>query len=178
MARGTLARVVVFVIAVTAAIGLTVRTSAQNSGASSHTVTKAMVDRWMTELSNWGRWGKDDQRGTLNLLTPERTKKGLAAAKDGVSVSLSHNYIEERAADATSPLAREMLPIGTGQFVSDRFTIAFHGYAHSHMDSLCHMSYDGKMYNGFERTEVTTAGCAKLAIINFKQGIVARGLLM
>src|SRR6185436_2836787 len=81
------------------------------TAASSHTVTKAMVDRWMTELSNWGRWGKDDQRGTLNLLTPERTKKGLAAARDGVSVSLSHTYIEERAADATSPFGHEMLPL-------------------------------------------------------------------
>jgi kynurenine formamidase len=145
---------------------------------SSHAVTKAMVDHWMTELSNWGRWGKDDQRGTLNLLTPERAKKAVAVVKDGVSVSLSHTYIEERAADATSPFVHEMLPLGTGQFVSDRYTVAFHGYAHSHMDSLCHMSNDGKMYNGFARTEVTTAGCAKLAISNFKQGIVARALLM
>src|SRR5205085_12506718 len=120
----------------------------------------------------------DDQRGTLNLLTPERSRHGLAAAKDGVSVSLSHTYIEQRAADATSPFVHEMLPLGTGQFVSDRYTVAFHGYAHSHMDSLCHMSNDGKMYNGFARTEVTTGGCAKLAISNFKQGIVARGLLM
>jgi len=143
-----------------------------------HTVTKAMVDTWMTQLSNWGRWGKDDQKGTINLLTPERRKKALTSAREGVSVSLSHTYIEKREADATSPFGREMMPIGTGDFVSDRFTVAFHGYAHSHMDSLCHMSHDGRMYNGFARTEVTEAGCAKLAISNFKQGIVARGVLL
>ena len=51
-----------------------------------HTVSKATVDRWMTELSNWGRWGKDDERGTLNLLTPETRKRALAAAKDGLCV--------------------------------------------------------------------------------------------
>jgi kynurenine formamidase len=147
-------------------------------GSVNHSVTKADVDRWMTELSNWGRWGKDDQKGTINLLTPDRRKKALAAAREGVSVSLSHTYIEEREADATSPFGRQMLPIGTGDFVSDRFTVSFHGYAHSHMDSLCHMSHDGRMYNGFARTEVTEAGCAKLAISNFKQGIVARGVLL
>src|SRR5262245_32010122 len=76
-----------------------------------HTVTKAMVDTWMTQLANWGRWGKDDQKGTINLLTPERRKRALAAARDGVSVSLSHTYIERREADATSPFGREMLPI-------------------------------------------------------------------
>jgi kynurenine formamidase len=141
-------------------------------------VTKPMVDRWMTELSNWGRWGKDDQRGTLNLVTPERSRRALALAKDGVSVSLSHTYIEQRAEDATSPFGHEVLPIGPGPFVSDRFTIAYHGYAHSHMDSLCHMSHEGRMYNGFARDEVTPEGCAKLAIANFKQGIVARGVLI
>jgi kynurenine formamidase len=142
------------------------------------TVTKPIVDRCMTDLSNWGRWGKDDQTGTINLLTPERRKRALASARDGVSVSMSHTYVEQREADATSPFGREMLPIGTSDFVSDRYTVAFHGYAHSHMDSLCHMSHEGKMYNGFLRTEVTEAGCGKLAISNFKQGIVARGVLL
>ena len=40
-----------------------------------HKMTKADVDRWMTELSNWGRWGKDDERGALNLITPESGNK-------------------------------------------------------------------------------------------------------
>lgn len=145
---------------------------------SNRTVTKPMVDRWMTELSNWGRWGKEDQRGTLNLVTPERSRRALALAKEGVSVSLSHTYIEERADDATSPFGHEILPIGPGPFVSDRFTIAFHGYAHSHMDALCHMADQGRMYNGFLRDQVTPEGCAKLAIANFKQGIVTRGVLI
>jgi kynurenine formamidase len=146
---------------------------------SRYTVDKATVDRWMTELSNWGRWGKDDQRGTLNLLTSERRKRALALPKDGVSVSLSHPYIEQKAEDATSPFGHEMLGVDAGgPFVSDRFTVAYHGYAHSHMDSLCHMSHEGKMYNGFPRSEVTAEGCAKLAITNFAQGIVARGVLM
>lgn len=144
-----------------------------------HTVTKAQVDRWMTELANWGRWGKDDERGTLNLLTPERRKAAMASARDGFSVSLSHDYITDRAEDATSPFGHEILGLATPPFISDRYTIAYHGYAHSHMDAICHDSADGKLYNGFERSVVVTSqGCTKLGVNNFKQGIVARGVLM
>src|SRR5438093_10421652 len=52
-------------------------------------LTKADIDRWMTELSNWGRWGKDDQAGTINLITPAKRKQAAALVKDGVSVSMS-----------------------------------------------------------------------------------------
>ncbi len=163
------------------AVGLALVGSASDLAAQgSRNITAAMVDQWMTELSNWGRWGDDDERGTLNLITPEKRRTALALATAGVSVSLSHNYLTERAADATSPIGREMLgPDRPGPFRSDRYTFAYHGYAHSHMDSLCHMMHDGRMYNGYVRDdEVTAAGCAKLAIINFKQGIVTRGILM
>src|SRR3982751_493807 len=51
-------------------------------------VTTAQVERWMTELSNWGRWGKDDQLGTLNLITPQKRQQALALAKRGVVISL------------------------------------------------------------------------------------------
>ena len=163
------------------AVGLALVGSASDLAAQgSRNITAAMVDQWMTELSNWGRWGDDDERGTLNLITPDKRRTALALATAGVSVSLSHNYLTERAADATSPIGREMLgPDRPGPFRSDRYTFAYHGYAHSHMDSLCHMMHDGRMYNGYVRDdEVTAAGCAKLAIINFKQGIVTRGILM
>jgi kynurenine formamidase len=145
-----------------------------------HVVTKATVDRWMTELSNWGRWGTDDEKGTLNLLTPERRKRALSAAKEGFSVSLSHNYIEQSAEEVVYPFVREMLPIDpASSYVGDRYTVRYHGYAHSHMDALCHNSYQGKLYNGYPRSTVTLdAGCSKDGITNFKQGIVARGLLI
>src|SRR5436190_778287 len=51
-------------------------------------VTTAQVERWMTELSNWGRWGKDDQLGTLNLISPQKRQQALALAKRGVVISL------------------------------------------------------------------------------------------
>ena len=156
-----------FMLAVSACLGMLIVTV---DGQSSRSVTSGMVDDWMNELSNWGRWGEDDELGTLNLISLEKRRSALALASAGVSVSLSHNYLTERAVDATSPIGREMLgPDRPGPFRSDRYTFAYHGYAHSHMDSLCHMMHGGQMYNGFVRDdEVTAEGCAKLAIINFK----------
>ena len=52
-------------------------------------LTKEDVDRWMTELSNWGKWGKEDQAGTINLITPAKRKAAAALVRDGVSVSMS-----------------------------------------------------------------------------------------
>ncbi len=141
-------------------------------------VTRETIDRWMVELSNTGRWGQDDERGTLNLITPEITAHAATLVRAGISVSLSHDYITEQAEDATSPLEHEMLG-NQGAFASDRLGVAFHGYAHSHMDALCHNSWEGRTYNDFPRAEVVTEdGCARLGINNWKQGIVTRGILM
>jgi kynurenine formamidase len=144
-------------------------------------VTSETIDRWMTELSNRGRWGADDEKGTINLITPEMRVRAAGLVRTGVTVSLSHDYLKERAEDATSPLAQELLGSPQAGYLSDRYTIAYHGYAHSHMDALCHNSLDGVMYNGFPRTTVDTLsdeGCTRLGITNWKQGIVTRGVLM
>jgi hypothetical protein len=60
-------------------------------------VTQAEYERWETELSNWGRWGKDDELGTLNLVTPAKRKQAAALAKEGFTVSLARdsNFTKE-----------------------------------------------------------------------------------
>jgi hypothetical protein len=65
--------------------------------ASNHIVTQGDIDRWKVELSNWGRWGKDDQKGALNLITPAKRKEAAALVREGFAVSLSHNIFTERA---------------------------------------------------------------------------------
>ena len=139
-------------------------------------LTKADIDRMMTELSNWGRWGKEDQIGALNLITPAKRKQAVALVKEGVSVSLAHDIEKERAADVSSPFQHTMTL--TGQFSLDAYSVNYHGYAHTHLDALCHVFYQGKMYNGFSQEEVTQKGAAKLSIINVKQGVFTRGILM
>jgi len=62
-----------------------------------------------------------------------------------------------------------------GQFSLDHYGVSYHGYAHTHMDALCHMFYKGKMFNGYSQEEVTESGAQKLAILNVKNGILSRG---
>src|SRR5262249_42511144 len=66
-------------------------------------VSEAQFEAWQTELSNWGRWGKDDELGTLNLITPAKRMAALALVKEGVPVSLSTNTSTEKAVDVPCP---------------------------------------------------------------------------
>ena len=144
-------------------------------------MTKADVDRMMTELSNWGRWGKEDQLGAVNLITEAKRKQAAALVKEGFSVSLARDTEKERAEDNPSPYEHTMTMSGVnnrGNFSLDAFRISFHGYQHTHLDALCHMFWDGKMYNGFSQEEVTQKGASKLGIQNLKLGIFTRGVLM
>ena len=146
--------------------------------AQSKRMTKADVEAWVTELSNWGRWGKDDQLGALNLITPEKRKQAAGVVKEGISVSLARNVEKQEAADNPQPFVHKMRLSPDSPWAVDIFTIDFHGYAHTHMDSLCHLFYKGKMYNGFLRKEVTLRGAEKLSIHNVKGGIFTRGILI
>src|SRR5690242_13097435 len=86
------------------------------SAQSPRTMTKADIDRWMTELSNWGRWGKEDQMGTINLITPAKRKQAAALVRSGVSVSLSRLAETEKGPDNNLPFAHVMT--GTGDKAS------------------------------------------------------------
>ena len=108
--------------------------------------TNADVTKWMTELSNWGRWGKTDQIGTLNLITPEKRKAAMKLARDGVSVSLAHTLDKEPFPDNPRPLGQQMTIDNTGHAM-DLYTIWYHGSTITHIDSLCHYSFEGKIYN-------------------------------
>ncbi len=144
-------------------------------------MTKSDVDKLMTELSNWGRWGTEDQLGALNFITPDKRKRAASLVKQGVSFSLARQAETVLAADNPSPFEHTMIRTGLntpGQFLADRYGVNYHGYAHTHIDALCHMIYQGKMFNGFSSQEVTAKGAAKLGVQNLDHGILTRGVLM
>ncbi|MGH9786676.1 MAG: hypothetical protein ACRD88_21110, partial [Terriglobia bacterium] len=66
-------------------------------------VSPEEFDRWMKELSNWGRWGKDDQLGAANLITPAKRRQAVALVQEGISVSLARRPLLEKALDNSSP---------------------------------------------------------------------------
>ena len=136
-------------------------------------VTAATIAEWMKELSNWGRWGGDDQLGTLNLITPEKRREAAALVSEGVSVSLARDVEKTVADDNPNPFEHEMLSAGM-----DRYAVRYHGFAHTHLDSLCHFADGGVMYNGVSQDQTTDEGCGKLSVANAKDGIFTRGVLV
>src|SRR5262245_5284974 len=73
---------------------------------------RAEFDRLMTELSNWGRWGKEDQMGAVNLITPEKRKRAVLAVKEGASFSMARTAEMEKAIDNAAPIVRQMTRTG------------------------------------------------------------------
>jgi kynurenine formamidase len=144
-------------------------------------LTAADIDAMMQSLSNWGRWGKDDQRGALNLITKEKRKQAAALVQEGVSVSLARPVIKEPR-DSSPPFVHRMVTLPKeGQEITssgDEYSVAYHGFTITHIDALCHLLYRGKMYNGFSQKEVTAKGAGKLGILNVKTGIFTRCILM
>ena len=143
--------------------------------------TKEELERWMTELSNWGRWGKADELGAANLITPAKRKQALALARTGETVSLSRNTILEKAADLGDPFEHTTTILGQPEGIAiEKQEVSFHGATFTHLDAFCHVSHDGKLYNGFLFKDVVSKdnGCSKLGITVFKNGIVTRGVLL
>ncbi|MDX1383305.1 MAG: cyclase family protein, partial [Thermoanaerobaculia bacterium] len=169
--------------AVLLAVAATVLGLAAGAGAQEvPEVTAADIEAWMTSLSNWGRWGADDQLGAVNLITPEKRLAAARLVRDGVSVSLAHPVLTQTSADNPNPLVHTMVATGEasnpGSYSIDRYEILYHGFAHTHLDALCHIFWNGKMYNGFDRAEVTAERCGKLGVEAFQQGIFTRGVLV
>jgi kynurenine formamidase len=152
--------------------------------ADQHPPTRAIsaqqFERWMTEVSNWGRWGQDDELGTLNLVTPEKRTQAAALVKAGLTVSLSRTINTVKSVDNPRPLSHTMDETGANanDSATDTYSIHYHGLGHSHLDGLCHMFHKGKMYNGYSQGLVTEMGCAKDSILSIKNGIFTRGVLI
>jgi hypothetical protein len=149
-------------------------------------ITIEQVNRWETELSNWGRWGKDDERGALNLITPQKEVQAARLVKDGVTVSLAHFADLQKAADNFNfgPTKHEMFHNPeTGKIggALDIISFGIHDGTNSHLDALCHyrLDRDGKLlvFNGHPQ-DLDESGCKANAIDRMGPGIFTRGILV
>ncbi|MSO21815.1 MAG: cyclase family protein [Acidobacteria bacterium] len=144
------------------------------------TLSTKDVEEMMTTLSNWGRWGKDDQIGTLNLITPRKRKQAASEVKEGMSISLARELSEMQTGGST-PFKHKMTATGqntAGISAADAYSFEYHGFLLTHLDALCHLFHKGRMYNNFTQQEVTETGAKKLSVINMKGGLFTRGILM
>ena len=147
--------------------------------------SEARVAEIYEATKQWGRWGDDDQRGALNLLTPERAARAAGLVRSGQVVSCGRDLATVPAIDNPIPAQHHMTLGGDvgarrkGLPASADFVgVAFHGMANSHIDALCHVFVDGQMYNGFPASEVTSVGARRGSIEAAFDGVVGRGVLL
>jgi kynurenine formamidase len=138
------------------------------------------IEEMMTTLSNWGRWGKEDELGTLNLITAKKRKDAAAQVKEGVSISLARD-LTETTSGSPPRFVHKMTVTGQNpesNNASDSYWFDYHGYLLTHLDGLCHFFHKGKMYNDVSQQRVTEKGAERLSVINMKRGLFTRGILM
>jgi kynurenine formamidase len=162
---------------------------------SPNTPSEEEVLSYFDALSNWGRWGDDDQLGTLNLVSPEKRIAAAELVRSGTTVSLAWDIGGSPPADQPWPPQRFMLATGQGLSDADRVVapgragrssgaaehigLVYHGHTVTHIDGLSHIFWDGKMYNGKPAELVTSAvGATHHAITALSEGIFTRGVLL
>jgi kynurenine formamidase len=139
------------------------------------------------QCRNWGRWGIEDELGTLNLVTEEARRRAAAEVRTGTAISASRVLRPEN--DVFGRTERQMvrLPsdppvaLGAPNFVIDKWSVSHHGESHTHMDSTAHVVFEGKTYNGRDASDVVnnTEGATHGDIAAIAaSGIFARGVLL
>jgi kynurenine formamidase len=149
------------------------------------------VLEWMDSLSNWGRWGAEDEMGALNLITPEKVNRAAGLVQEGFSVTCARPLDTNNDAEVYRPTVRLMLESGEGwshhekhtdmpmQLALEYISMVYHGYHITHLDSPAHFFWNGQMYNGRPSSLVSTnRGATVCSVDNARNGIIGRGVLV
>jgi kynurenine formamidase len=126
--------------------------------------------------TNWGRWGPDDDAGTINLITPAKRKEAASMVKSGRSVSCARVWNTVGGPGNWNP-AQHFVRTWQDACI-DYIGISYHGYATTHIDALRHIFADGKGYNGRPASDVTSAGAKFGSVDAWSTGITTRGVLI
>jgi kynurenine formamidase len=139
------------------------------------------VRGWLEQGRNWGRWGDDDQRGTVNLMTPEKIVAACRLVKSGRTVSLSSPLPTDVGPHNLRPVVHMMRKgdwkYGAGT-AGDYLGMYSHGHTTTHLDALCHVWDADGMYNGRQASEIDFSGAKFGGIEHWADGIVTRGVIL
>lgn len=136
------------------------------------------------KVKNWGLWGKEDEQGTLNYITDEVRREAMKCVEDGTTVMCGLQLETAPTANNNNPAQWNILvggdvapPTGFGKS-TDYIGLAPHGPSHTHLDALCHVFYDGLMYNGRSASMVASTGAKANSVTAVEKGVVSRGVLL
>jgi kynurenine formamidase len=136
-------------------------------------------------LSNWGRWGSDDERGTLNLITPERLVAAAALVRKGQVFDLGIPFDDQGPQPGGARINPVHLMSQTGdtqvfpggfRYADDYIFMPLQGA--SQWDALAHVYYDDQLYNGYPASDVTVVGAFHDTIDRIAKGVAGRGVLL
>ena len=163
-----------------------------------HTSPDIRTVREMAEqYSNWKRWGEQDELGTLNFVTPRQVAEAARLVKTGRAYSLSiafdergpqtgglmrfnpmHFMLRDGANAVTGTTVRDFFGGVNRHTVGTDDVIFMPTHSATHWDALAHITFEGKIYNGFDATEVSSRGARKGSIDGARDRIVGRGVLL
>ena len=158
---------------------LTLGPHAQEADTSRPLVSETQFERWQTDLSNWGRWGPDDELGMANLITPAKRAEAASLVTEGLTVSLSSDAQNYESLDVPCPVQWSMVR-ATRAGASDQIAYpCIHGPGTTHLDAFAHVFFDGKMWNGYDVDGLVTMeeGATRNSIMAVRNGLVTRGVL-
>ena len=140
--------------------------------------TPAEYDAYRERFSNWGRWGEDDELGTLNFIGEDVRRAAAGLVREGRAVSLSRP-LDTHASPANPYPAHHFVAVGQSGGMADYFGLFIHGVTNTHIDALSHLStLDGKrFYNGGEMGAFHLPAGRSGTIEHWREGIVTRGVL-
>lgn len=147
-------------------------------------MSRAEFEDLFEAVKNWGRWGEDDELGTMNYLTDARIAGASRLVKSGRTVSLTIPINKVAGPDNPNPAVHLMsrmhdLPVGGGiSFGMCYLGMASHGDCHTHVDALNHVAYKGQLYNGKPASLLTSHGSEWGSITAYANGIIGRGVLL
>jgi kynurenine formamidase len=148
-------------------------------------ISLAEFEAMFEAVKNWGRWGPEDERGTLNYLTAEHIKGAAGLVRSGRTVSMAIPINTVAGPDNPHPAIHYMtqnhdILIGSSKlaFSMDFLGMECHGDCHTHIDALCHIAYGGLLYGGRPASNVTSKGARGLDITTYANGVVGRGVLL
>ena len=123
-------------------------------------------------------------RGALNLVDSSSVARAAAEIREGITVSLGRDLDDAPGPDNPQPLMHHMLSIPSVDegsalsAASDFVGVACHGEAHTHLDALCHIAYEGRLHNGWSAAQVTVSGAEACGLSATSAGIVTRAVLL
>lgn len=148
-------------------------------------VDRASFDALFESLKTWGRWGADDERGTMNYLTADKVAAAAGLVRTGRTVSMAIPINKVAGPDNANPAVHFMsllhdTPVGDSDmtFAMCYLGMVSHGDCHTHMDALNHVAWKSQFYNGKPASLLTSRGSEWGSVTAYKNGLVGRGVMI